>query len=62
VLSDRLTPEERQLLRLICTALDGMPFTEKAAILRASVEEMRARSSSLSPLSFGPGWLSQQAA
>lgn len=69
VLSDRLTPEERQLLRLICTALDGVPFTEKAAILRASVEGMRAPYFELrtpyfvhSPPFAGPGQLHQQAA
>ena len=47
MLSHRLTPEERQRLRIVCSQLDGIPFVEKAEILRASVEELGAHPRSL---------------
>jgi hypothetical protein len=43
MLSHRLTPQERQRLRIVCSQLDGVPFVEKAEHLRASVEEMRVQ-------------------
>ena len=42
MLSHRLTPQERQRLRIVCSQLDGIPFVEKAERLRASVEETGA--------------------
>jgi hypothetical protein len=53
MLSHRLTPQERDRLRVVCSQLDGVPFVEKAEVLRASVEQMKARGYSVVPTS-GP--------
>jgi hypothetical protein len=38
---------------VVCSQLDGVPFVEKAEVLRASVEQMKARGYSVVPTS-GP--------
>jgi hypothetical protein len=63
MLSHRLTPEERQRLRIVCSQLDGIPFVEKAKFLRASVEELGAHRRSLRPVPrLAPGHPTSRAA
>ncbi len=42
MLSHRLTPQERERLHRLFTELDGVPFTEKAATIKATIDKARA--------------------
>lgn len=44
MLSTRLTALERQRMRALAAQLDGVPYTVKGPLLRASLEQMRASS------------------
>jgi len=54
VLSHRLSPTERQRLRVLSSEFDGVPFTEKAELLRIAVDDMRAHRPKLRLISSPP--------
>jgi hypothetical protein len=41
MVSEPLDDQERELIAAICSELDGVPYVEKARIIRASLESAR---------------------